>query len=114
MKKILKFLILIFLFFPLIVNANILCNDGTYSPSCTDCHQGCCSHHGGCASSVDKKKKITTKSYSYNKSNNSYSSYSTFDDSSNSDKSDISDFDAILILGTGAAIVGGLTKSNKK
>lgn len=32
------------------VFANIMCNDGTRSPSCGDCHRGCCSHHGGCAS----------------------------------------------------------------
>lgn len=31
------------------VNANIICNDGTESPSCGDCHRGCCSHHGGCS-----------------------------------------------------------------
>ena len=33
------------------VFANIMCNDGTESPTCSDCHQGCCSWHGGCASS---------------------------------------------------------------
>lgn len=27
---------------------NIICNDGTPSPTCKDCHRGCCSHHGGC------------------------------------------------------------------
>ena len=26
----------------------IICNDGTRSPSCTTCSQGCCSGHGGC------------------------------------------------------------------
>lgn len=26
----------------------ILCNDGTRSPTCTTCSQGCCSSHGGC------------------------------------------------------------------
>lgn len=27
---------------------NIICNDGTVSPTCQDCHRGCCSYHGGC------------------------------------------------------------------
>ena len=49
MKKIVMFFCVIFLIFPLMVKANIMCNDGTESPSCKDCHQGCCSHHGGCA-----------------------------------------------------------------
>lgn len=26
----------------------IVCNDGSCSPSCTTCSQGCCSSHGGC------------------------------------------------------------------
>ena len=33
------------------VYANIMCNDGTESPTCSDCHQGCCSWHGGCSDS---------------------------------------------------------------
>lgn len=37
------------MFFPIVANANIVCNDGTISPSCGDCHRGCCSHHGGCS-----------------------------------------------------------------
>ncbi len=41
--------VLLINFFPTIVNANIICNDGTVSPSCTSCHRGCCSHHGGCS-----------------------------------------------------------------
>ena len=32
------------------VYANIMCRDGTVSKTCTDCHSGCCSWHGGCAS----------------------------------------------------------------
>lgn len=27
---------------------NIICNDGTESPTCEVCRRGCCSHHGGC------------------------------------------------------------------
>lgn len=28
--------------------STIMCNDGTYSPSCTTCKRGCCRGHGGC------------------------------------------------------------------
>lgn len=51
MKKIMLIIVTcILLFSPLKVNANITCNDGTISPTCTDCYQGCCSGHGGCTS----------------------------------------------------------------
>lgn len=46
MKKFLIFIICIFMI-PFFVNAGIICNDG-HSSSCSDCHQGCCSRHGGC------------------------------------------------------------------
>ena len=39
-----------FLLNPSLAFANIMCVDGTESPTCSYCHQGCCSHHGGCAS----------------------------------------------------------------
>lgn len=56
--------LLLFVFLiPVNVSANIMCNDGTMSPSCKVCSQGCCSWHGGCASS------------SYNYSYNDYDSY---------------------------------------
>ncbi|MBR3898179.1 MAG: hypothetical protein IKJ43_02730 [Bacilli bacterium] len=41
-------LLLLLVIIPLNVKANIMCNDGTESPTCTDCHRGCCSWHGGC------------------------------------------------------------------
>ena len=31
-----------------VVKEKIICNDGTRSASCIDCHSGCCSGHGGC------------------------------------------------------------------
>lgn len=37
------------------LRGNIVCNDGTISPSCSDCHSGCCSHHGGCSSGYTRK-----------------------------------------------------------
>lgn len=30
-------------------SGNIICNDGTESPTCSTCSQGCCSGHGGCS-----------------------------------------------------------------
>lgn len=36
---------------------NIICNDGSRSRTCKDCHQGCCSGHLGC-----KKHEQETKS----------------------------------------------------
>ena len=48
MKKRMIILTIILFCFCIKVNANIICNDGTESESCTDCHQGCCSGHDGC------------------------------------------------------------------
>lgn len=48
-KKIVIIAVISVFTLPISVKANILCNDGTHSPTCQDCHQGCCSHHGGCA-----------------------------------------------------------------
>ena len=64
MKKYICLLFLI-LIIPFSVKANIICNDGTRSPSCSDCHQGCCSRHGGCTAQSDN-------SYYQNNYNNSY------------------------------------------
>ena len=49
MKKIVFIIMaLLLLFCPIRAYANIICNDGTTSATCTDCHTGCCSRHGGC------------------------------------------------------------------
>lgn len=50
MKRSLVISFLFFVLIPFNVKANIMCNDGTVSSSCIDCHRGCCSQHGGCAS----------------------------------------------------------------
>lgn len=53
------------------VFANIMCNDGTISPSCGDCHRGCCSHHGGCASGGSSYRSGSSnnyRNYSYTRS----------------------------------------------
>ena len=57
------------------VYANIMCNDGTESPSCYDCHQGCCSHHDGCSKSSYQASYKTTKSYNNNITSNQNDSY---------------------------------------
>ena len=67
-KLILLSLILLFLI-PIIANANIICNDGSESPTCSDCHTGCCSGHNGCTTNVhhyslEKKKKTKNKGIS--------------------------------------------------
>lgn len=56
------------MFLPIVVNANIVCNDGTISPSCGDCHKGCCSSHGGCSNSSSS----SSSSESTNSNNNNY------------------------------------------
>lgn len=70
-NNIIVLFVLIIIFIPNIVSANIICNDGTRSPSCTDCHKGCCSKHGGCSSSSSSSssssKKSSTPSTSTNK-----------------------------------------------
>ena len=56
-----------FLFFisPIAVSANIICNDGTVSKTCSVCSRGCCSRHGGCSNSssttATTPKKTTNK-----------------------------------------------------
>ena len=61
MKKIMKIILIIFLLSPMVVNANIICNDGSISDSCLDCHRGCCSHHGGCSGKSTSSNKKKTK-----------------------------------------------------
>ena len=74
MKKscysIIKIFLLITILLPIDVKANIMCNDGTPSPSCSDCHRGCCSHHGGCSSGYSSSSNSggTTNNYSNNNS----------------------------------------------
>ena len=69
-KLLFFFLFSCFLITPIIVKANIICNDGETSPTCEDCHKGCCSGHGGC---TDNPNHSNSGSNSNNKSNsNSY------------------------------------------
>ena len=64
MKKTLLILLILSFFANMeLVGANIMCNDGTESPTCTTCHQGCCSWHGGCASSSSRYSSKSNDSY---------------------------------------------------
>lgn len=73
-----------------------MCNDGSRSPSCSDCHQGCCSHHGGCATdnssyynnAIEDSK---TENYSETESNESYNESEEIEENENSDE--IMDYD---------------------
>ncbi len=72
--------VLLVMLFPINVKANIICNDGTTSPRCADCHRGCCSHHGGCSnnySSSSKSSKTTNNSSKSSSSSGSSSSSSS-------------------------------------
>lgn len=70
MKRII--ILILLLSIPIVAKANIMCNDGTISPTCTYIHSGCCSGHGG---------------VSYN--NYSYNNYQTYDEDSCSEKDDL-------------------------
>ena len=97
MKKIVVITLLtIFIINPIRVFANIKCNDGTISPSCSDCHQGCCSHHGGCLREEDND---------YNE-DDEYSDYS--------EKDDLKDNGLLYLLGIGGAITGGYYIGKKR
>ena len=66
MKKFILSFVLFLLFNPNKVSANVICNDGTTSPTCSVCSQGCCSHHGGCSSGKTKRNSV----YNSKKTNN--------------------------------------------
>jgi len=81
-RRILTFFLFL-LFFPLIVKANIVCNDGTVSATCGDCHQGCCSRHGGCTNNPGSSGNYGTKKSSGSSSSRSSSSKSNKKKNSN-------------------------------
>lgn len=115
-----------------VVFANIMCNDGSISPSCSDCHQGCCSHHGGCASTYnttyngyvnsggnqnyDEDFDLEDEYDYYDDDSNYYNSNSNNSYTSNSDNSnDVSGLPVIgaIFGGTVAAAAAGI-KNKKK
>jgi hypothetical protein len=38
---------------------NVMCCDGTRSPTCTTCRRGCCSWHGGCCGFQESPPNFT-------------------------------------------------------
>lgn len=96
MKEIFNFkiaiIILSLLFVPIVVNATITCNDGTPSPTCEDCHTGCCSRHGGCTDNPNNN----SNSYNYedeDKTTDNYEEYSVDDDWDKTTKKETNDDD---------------------
>ena len=59
MKRIIIILIVIIVCICIDGNATIICNDGSESKTCTDCHKGCCSGHNGCL----KEDKVKDNDY---------------------------------------------------
>lgn len=112
-KKYLVIFIVSFLCFFPVVNANIMCNDGTMSPSCENCHRGCCSHHGGCSNK--SHKELSSDSSYYSESSSKYR------ETNNTDTTDNGIDDHEIIYATIATgIIGKLvydsikTDTNKK
>jgi hypothetical protein len=65
-KKCLLLLIIFLLVLPITARANIICNDGTESSRCQDCHRGCCSGHGGCTDNPNHYSNSNSDSYNIN------------------------------------------------
>ena len=74
MKYMLLFLLFLMII-PFNVNANVICNDGTVSPTCGVCSRGCCSHHGGCSNSYSNSSSSNSNDTNYNNSSYSNSYY---------------------------------------
>ena len=84
--------VLLMMFLPIVVNANIVCNDGTISPSCGDCHKGCCSSHGGCSNSSSSSSSTNVET----NTNNSSSSESTNSNNNNYTNNNVIETPAIV------------------
>ncbi len=137
MKRILLIIVACILFFPMIVKANIVCNDGTVSSSCADCHKGCCSRHGGCTDNPNSGSGTgsNNNSYAYYRSNSNSSSNDTSNNSSssannsaeivsaskgesnslvdNNSKDSFSFFDGLIFFVTGAFVASKFKKKVK-
>ena len=127
--KVIKYIIVVIIAigcFIEIVDANIMCSDGTTSPSCTSCTKGCCSHHGGCASSskTTKKKKAKKKKNSSgskktntnnNKNNDVFEVTKKINENKEEDESEVSPIVVTMVLLglAGSAIHSKNKKKNK-
>ncbi len=90
MKKFVVLILICMICYMPNVKANIICNDGSVSPSCGTCGRGCCSHHGGCSSrttsNTSSSGKSSTASSNYSNSSSSNSSRSSTQNESSSTK----------------------------
>jgi hypothetical protein len=125
--KIISLLVLLIIInIPTIVFANIVCNDGSISKSCVDCHSGCCSRHGGCTNNPNHgsnnsyypttTKKTTTTIYNYSTrktatkiEKNSYDYKNNVDDKDEKDNSGL-----IIVIVVTSFICYLIIKSNNK
>ena len=93
----------VFLLKPSLVFANIMCVDGTESPTCSYCHQGCCSHHGGCAS----------KNYYNDYEEDSVEEYEDEYDDDTNDESDNGEALIPLLVAGGGLAAAAIYSKNK-
>ena len=117
-RKLLFIIVFIMIIIPIPVYANIICNDGTVSKSCTDCHQGCCSRHGGCSKSRKSKSISDSESDSDNYYKNNFYNKTTAEITTQSvavydtkkSKLDITDEDTkdTILIASGAAFITSL------
>lgn len=64
--------IFLLLIIPITVSANIICNDGTESSTCQECHTGCCSGHNGCTDNPNNNSYKNSDIKKTNKKNSDY------------------------------------------
>ena len=113
-KKLVLIGALVIILYPISSRANIMCNDGTYSPTCGDCHRGCCSHHGGCASNYSSYQSESRYETSYESIDDEpiiESTYDEIDEDIENDNDDSSSGIAELgLLGGIAAFIYSISK----
>lgn len=73
-KRLIYVIIVLLMIVPIYVKANIICNDGTVSATCMDCHKGCCSKHGGCTANPTNNNSTNKNSNKSNSGSNNNSS----------------------------------------
>ena len=73
-KKLIYAIMVLLMIAPIYVKANIKCNDGSESPTCTTCKKGCCSKHGGCTANQTSNSGTSKNSNKSNSGSNSNSS----------------------------------------
>ena len=106
MKKTIFVTLVIIIMFPTVVYANIRCKDGTYSPTCTYNHSGCCSHHGGVASYYSNYDE--DDEYDDYDEDDEYDEYDDYDEDDEYDDNNAKDYSqdvAIVLLAVSIILV---------